>query len=99
MIVERGLRLMAGTFVLISLALGYWVVSHYWILFTAFVGLNLFQSGLTNWYPAMVMLRKVGAAQVATGQHSFKWNSDSDTTRMTDVCCSISAESRTKRCI
>jgi hypothetical protein len=74
MTVERGLRLMAGTFVLISLALGYWV-SHYWFLFAAFVGLNLFQSGLTNWCPAMVMLRKVGLPQIAAPeprQHSFK---------------------------
>lgn len=59
MTVERGLRLMAGTFVLVSLALGYWV-SPYWYLFTAFVGLNLFQSAITNWCPAMMILRKLG---------------------------------------
>lgn len=59
MTVERGLRLMAGTFVLLSLALGY-RVSPYWYLFTAFVGLNLLQSGFTNWCPAMWMLRKLG---------------------------------------
>ena len=59
MTVERGLRLMAGTFILISLGLGYWI-SPYWYLFTAFVGLNLFQSGLTNWCPAMFVLRKLG---------------------------------------
>jgi len=59
MTIERGLRLMAGTFVLLSLALGYWV-SPYWYLFTAFVGLNLLQSGFTNWCPAMWMLRKAG---------------------------------------
>lgn len=59
MTVERGLRLMAGTFVPLSLALGYWV-SPYWYLFTAFVGLNLLQSGFTNWCPAMWMLRKLG---------------------------------------
>jgi hypothetical protein len=64
MTVERGLRLMAGTFVLISLALGYWV-SPYWFLFTAFVGLNLFQSGLTNWCPAMMILRKFGLKNAA----------------------------------
>jgi hypothetical protein len=57
--VERGLRLMAGAFILISLGLGYWI-SSYWYLFTAFVGLNLFQSGLTNWCPAMFVLRKLG---------------------------------------
>ena len=59
MTVERGLRLMAGAFILISLGLGYWI-SSYWYLFTAFVGLNLFQSGLTNWCPAMFVLRKFG---------------------------------------
>jgi DUF2892 family protein len=59
MTIERTLRLMAGTFVLISLALGYWV-SPYWFLFTGFVGLNLLQSGFTNWCPAMALLRAVG---------------------------------------
>jgi len=59
MTVERGLRLMAGAFILLSLALGYWI-SRYWYLFTAFVGLNLFQSGLTNWCPAMLILKKLG---------------------------------------
>jgi len=50
---------MAGTFILLSLALGHWL-SSYWYLFTAFVGLNLFQSGITNWCPAMFVLRKLG---------------------------------------
>jgi hypothetical protein len=59
MTVERGLRLMAGTFILLSMALGHWV-HPYWYLFTAFVGLNLFQSGLTNWCPAMAILKKLG---------------------------------------
>ena len=59
MTVERALRLMAGTFVLLSLALGYWV-SPWWYLFTAFVGLNLLQSGVTNWCPAMYILGKMG---------------------------------------
>jgi len=62
MTVERGLRLMAGTFILLSLALGRWV-HPYWYLFTAFVGLNLLQSGLTNWCPAMYILRKAGLRQ------------------------------------
>ena len=57
MTVERGLRLMAGFFILVSVALGM-TVSHYWYWFTAFVGLNLFQSGLTNWCPAMFFLKK-----------------------------------------
>jgi hypothetical protein len=42
------IRGIAGSFVLISLSLGYWV-SPYWYLFTAFVGLNLLQSSITKW--------------------------------------------------
>jgi hypothetical protein len=57
--VERSVRLIAGVFVLASLALGYWV-NPYWFLFTAFVGLNLFQSAFTNWCPMMTILRKAG---------------------------------------
>jgi hypothetical protein len=59
MTTERALRLIAGAFVVLSLALGYWV-SPYWYLFTAFVGLNLFQSAFTNWCPMMTILRKAG---------------------------------------
>ena len=59
MTVERAVRMIAGVFVLLSVALGYWV-SPYWYLFTAFVGLNLFQSAVTNWCPAMTILRKMG---------------------------------------
>jgi len=59
MTVERLLRLIAGFFVVLSLALGHWVNS-YWYLFTAFVGLNLFQSAFTNWCPMMSFLRKLG---------------------------------------
>ena len=57
--VERALRLMAGFFILLSLGLAQWV-SPYWLLFTAFVGLNLLQSGFTNWCPAMAIFRKCG---------------------------------------
>lgn len=57
--VERFLRLIAGLFVMVTVALGYWV-SPYWFLFTAFVGLNLFQSAFTNWCPMMSFLRKAG---------------------------------------
>jgi hypothetical protein len=59
MTVERTLRLIAGTFILISLALGHWV-HPYWYFFTAFVGLNLLQSGLSNWCPMMSILRAFG---------------------------------------
>jgi Protein of unknown function (DUF2892) len=59
MTLERVIRIIAGTFILLSLALGHYV-SSYWYLFTAFVGLNLFQSGFTNWCPMMTFLRKIG---------------------------------------
>jgi Protein of unknown function (DUF2892) len=59
MSVDRSLRLIAGAFVLASLALGHWVHPG-WYWFTAFVGLNLFQSGFTNWCPMMTFLRKLG---------------------------------------
>lgn len=59
MTVDRYLRLFAGIFIVLSLALGYWV-HQYWYLFTAFVGLNLFQSAFTNWCPMMSILRKMG---------------------------------------
>jgi Inner membrane protein YgaP-like, transmembrane domain len=57
--VERAVRMIAGVFVLLSLALGYWV-SPYWYLFTAFVGINLFQSAFTNWCPMTMILQKCG---------------------------------------
>jgi len=59
MTLERSLRMIAGFFVILSLGLGY-LVSPYWYLFTAFVGLNLFQSAFTNWCPMMTFLRKAG---------------------------------------
>lgn len=59
MTIERSLRLIAGIFVLASVALG-WLVSPYWFLFTAFVGANLLQSGFTNWCLMMTILRKLG---------------------------------------
>jgi len=62
MTVERALRLIAGSLILLSLALGHYV-SPYWYLFTAFVGLNLFQSGFTNWCPMMIFLRKLGVGR------------------------------------
>jgi hypothetical protein len=58
MTVERYLRLIAGFFVMLSVALGYYV-NPAWFLFTAFVGLNLFQSAFTNWCPMMTILRKL----------------------------------------
>lgn len=56
---ERYLRLIAGVFVLVSLALGYWVHPG-WYGFTVFVALNLIQSAFTDWCPMMTLLRKMG---------------------------------------
>jgi hypothetical protein len=47
---------------MLSVALGHYV-NPAWFLFTAFVGLNLFQSAFTNWCPMMAILRKLGAGQ------------------------------------
>jgi len=59
MTVDRLLRLIAGFFILLTVALGIWVHSN-WFYFTAFVGLNLLQSAFTNWCPMMTILRKLG---------------------------------------
>jgi hypothetical protein len=57
-------RLFAGLFILVSLALGVpgspLFVSVWWLAFTAFVGLNLLQSSLTRWCPLEIILRKLG---------------------------------------
>lgn len=50
---DRYLRMIAGFFVMLSVVLG-WLVSPWFYLFTAFVGLNLFQSAFTNWCPTTV---------------------------------------------
>jgi hypothetical protein len=57
--VNDWLRAVAGLFVLASVALGWWVHPAFF-LFTAFVGLNLFQSGFSHWCPMMSLLRKMG---------------------------------------
>jgi hypothetical protein len=59
MTVERALRALAGGFVLLSVALGH-LVHPGFLLFTAFVGLNLLQSAFTNWCPAMWILKQFG---------------------------------------
>lgn len=59
--VNESLRAVAGLFVVVSLALGYWVHPA-WFLFTAFVGLNLLQSAFTKWCPLMTILRKLGVS-------------------------------------
>lgn len=59
---ERWVRLIAGIFIMTSLALGTWVHS-YWYFFTAFVGLNLFQSALTRWCLMDDILLKLGVRE------------------------------------
>jgi len=59
MTVERAIRGIAGSFVVLSVALGYWVHPAFY-LFTAFVGLNLFQSSFSNWCPMITILKKAG---------------------------------------
>jgi hypothetical protein len=62
MSLERWIRLIAGSFVLISLLLAHYV-SPYWLWFTAFVGANLFQSALTRWCLMEDILRKLGVPE------------------------------------
>lgn len=59
MTVEEGLRMMAGIFILLSVALGVWV-NPWFFAFTAFVGLNLLQSAFTRWCPMMSILKSMG---------------------------------------
>ena len=60
----RVVRIFAGFFILLSLALGIpgspIFASQWWLAFTAFVGINLLQSGLTRWCLLETMLRKLG---------------------------------------
>jgi hypothetical protein len=59
MTVNRYLRLIAGSVVLLSVILAV-AYSHYWLFLTAFVALNLIQSAFTDWCPMMTILRKLG---------------------------------------
>ena len=66
MTVDEGLRLIAGTFLLISLLLAHFVNPN-WLWFTAFIGANLLQSAFTRWCPMMVILRKAGLKENLDG--------------------------------
>ncbi len=59
---EQYIRAIAGTFILISLLLGYFH-SPYWHLFTAFVGLNLLQSAFSRWCLMETFLKKAGVIE------------------------------------
>jgi hypothetical protein len=67
MTVERYIRIFAGLFIMVSLALGIEqspvFVSEWALAFTAFVGLNLFQFGITNFCPMSIILRKFGVPE------------------------------------
>ncbi len=72
MTVERYIRIFAGLFILISLALGApespVFVSQWWLAFTAFVGANLFQFGFSNVCPLGLILKKLGVPEKAPGR-------------------------------
>ena len=59
MTVENGVRIFAGTMILISVALVYFI-SPWWLLFTAFIGIQLIQSAFTGFCPPSFVLRKLG---------------------------------------
>lgn len=67
--VDRYLRLIAGSFVLVAAVLA-WTVSLWFLAFIAFVGLNLMQSAFTNWCPMMAILRKAGVPDAPKHDHS-----------------------------
>lgn len=65
MTLERWIRLIAGSFIILSVTLSY--LHHpYWLFFTLFVGLNLFQSSLTGWCLMEDILRKLGVGAAAS---------------------------------
>ena len=71
MTLHRILRLVSGSFILLSLALAHYVSTN-WLWFTAFVGLNLLQSSFTNWCPLITILKKAGVPEFRTDEPSLK---------------------------
>ena len=62
MTVNDWVHTIAGIFIMVSLALGVWV-HQYWLFFTAFVGANLFQFGLSKFCPLAIILKKLGVSE------------------------------------
>jgi hypothetical protein len=62
--IESFIRLLAGTLVLLSVALAHFV-SSWWLLLAVFVGVNLIQSVFTGFCPAEIILRKLGRGKGA----------------------------------
>jgi len=61
MTIDRAVMAFAGFMVLVSVGLGFYV-SPWWLLLTAFVGLNLIQASITGFCPAALVFRKLGCA-------------------------------------
>ena len=59
MTIEKYIRIMAGTFILLSVLLAIWV-SPWWLIWTTFIGVNLVQSAFTGWCPSEILLKKFG---------------------------------------
>jgi len=57
--VDKAVFVFAGLVIMASLALG-WFVSPWWLLLTAFAGLNMFQAGFTGFCPAAMIFRALG---------------------------------------
>jgi hypothetical protein len=60
--IDRAVLAFAGTMILISLLLA-WIFSPYWLLFTAFIGLNMLQSAFTGFCPAAMIFRRLGVGE------------------------------------
>jgi hypothetical protein len=59
MTIEKYIRIMAGTFILLSVLLAIWV-SPWWLIWTTLIGVSLVQSAFTGWCPAEIILKKFG---------------------------------------
>jgi DUF2892 family protein len=66
--VDRAVFTLAGSLLLVSLALD-WLVSPYWLLLAAFVGVNMIQAAFTGFCPAAIVFRKLGLKQGP----AFEW--------------------------
>jgi hypothetical protein len=66
--VDRAVFTFAGSMLLISLGLA-WLLSPYWLLLSAFVGLNLVQSAFTGFCPAAIVFRRLGLKEGP----AFEW--------------------------
>ena len=68
MSMEKMIRVMAGTFILMSVALAIWV-NPWWLIWTMLIGVNLVQSAFTGWCPAEIILKKLGLPKSCCSGH------------------------------